>query len=132
MDRPRADFSNVRVLLVEDEPLILIDCESILGAIGVGNIVSVTNAADATAALERSPGGFDVAILDISLHGSSSLPLAAALAEKGISTGFMSGYTLSDLPEPFRAYPYISKPFASEQLRALLESLLQQSPTAPA
>lgn len=130
MHRQPSDFAHVRVLLVEDEPLILIDCESILSAIGVTNIVSVTNAADATSALASQPAGFDVAILDISLSGSSSLPLAELLAQKSVPTGFMSGYSLADLPEAFRTRPYISKPFAPDQLRALLEKLLQQAPRA--
>ncbi len=129
MNRTNSNFAEARVLLVEDEPLILIDCEAILRSIGVTSIVGVTNAKDAAGALDAAPGGFDVAILDISLQGGSSLPLAQILAERGVPTGFMSGYSPADLPEAFRDAPYISKPFIPGQLRQLLESLLQGAPT---
>lgn len=128
MHRPIPSFAEARVLLVEDEPLILMDCEAILRSIGIQSIVGVTNAKDAISALDASPDGFDVAVLDISLHGSSSLPLAQILAERGVRTGFMSGYSPADLPEPFRGAPYVSKPFIPGQLRTLLENLLQSMP----
>lgn len=122
-------LADARVLIVEDEPLILIDCETILRDIGVGHVVGATTAREAILALEQVPAGFNVAILDVSLQETSSLQLAEILAARGVTTGFMSGYGLEALPEKFRDKPYISKPFVPAQLTAML-ALMLAPPTA--
>ena len=116
-------LDRIRVLLVEDEPLIALDCETILRQLGVGQILCATNVADAHAAIERE--SFDVAILDIAVGDSDSLQLSQRLAELSIPIGFMSGYRNEDLPEMLRGRPFVSKPFTSTQLGTLLEELLQ-------
>lgn len=118
-------LARAKVLIVEDEPLILIDCETILRDIGVGTIVGVTTAKDAVLALDAEPQSFDVAILDVSLQESSSLPLADMLTARGILTGFMSGYGINDLPAHFRDKPYIAKPFVPAQLAQMLAEMLE-------
>lgn len=127
MQTAQLRLASAKVLIVEDEPLILIDCESILRDMGVTHVVGVTTVKEAILALERQTPRFDVAILDISLQETSSLPLADMLTARGIPTGFMSGYALNDLPEPFRSRPYIAKPFAPPRLAALLVQMLAQS-----
>lgn len=117
-------FGEVRVLLVEDEPLILLDCEAILASLGVGHVQSATSVPEAKALLDAGHT-FDVAILDISLGGTSSFELAGELGNLQVPAGFMSGYSSQDIPEAFRGRPYINKPFAQGQLKSLLESLIQ-------
>jgi CheY-like chemotaxis protein len=124
MPAPQMHLGDLKVLIVEDEPLILLDCESILRDIGVETIVGVTTAKDAVESLEAAAAPFEIAILDISLQESSSLPLADVLAARGVVTGFMSGYALEDLPGHFHDRPYISKPFAPAQLKQMLEQLI--------
>lgn len=72
-------FGEVRVLLVEDEPLILLDCEAILASLGVGHVQSATSVPEAKALLEAGHA-FDVAILDISLarHRASNWQASSA------------------------------------------------------
>jgi DNA-binding NtrC family response regulator len=117
-------FGEVRVLLVEDEPLILFDCEAILASLGVGHVQSATSVPEAKALLDAGHT-FDVAILDISLGGTSSFELAGELGNLQVPAGFMSGYSSQDIPEAFRGRPYINKPFAQGQLKSLLEILIQ-------
>jgi len=124
MQPAHARLHGLRVLIVEDEPLILIDCETILKDIGVGTVVGVTTAKDAVHAVENADAAFHVAILDVSLQDSSSLPLADVLEARGVITGFMSGYGHDDLPEQFQARPYVAKPFVPAQLKAMLEELI--------
>lgn len=124
MQPAHAHLADAKVLIVEDEPLILMDCETILRDIGVGHVVGVTTAREALLALDQSPSGFDVAILDVSLQETSSLALADMLAARGVATGFMSGYAIETLPEKFRDKPYISKPFVPAQLTAMLAAML--------
>lgn len=118
-------FAHLKILIVEDEPLILIDCEMILRDLGTSAIVAVTNAKDAAGALDAPSSRFDLALLDISLQDGSSLPLAHMLAARGVPVGFMSGYAHADLPEQFRDRPYIAKPFDPAQLKAMIERMMQ-------
>lgn len=117
-------FGEVHVLIVEDEPLILLDCEAILRSLGVGHVLSATSVPEAKALLAAGHT-FDVAILDISLGGTSSFELASELSRLQVPAGFMSGYSSQDMPDAFRDRPYINKPFAQGQLKALLEVLIQ-------
>jgi CheY-like chemotaxis protein len=110
---------------VEDEPLILLDCESMLRGLGVGQVASATSDKEARALLDDGRR-FDAAILDISLGGSSSFALASHLAGINVPAGFMSGYSAADLPDELKGRPYVNKPFAQEQLKLLLETLLAQ------
>lgn len=123
-------LASARVLIVEDEPLILMDCETILRDIGVRQIVGVTTAKDALTAMEQH-GGFDLAILDVSLQDSSSLPLADILGARGVITGFMSGYGIDDLPQHFRDRPYVAKPFVPSQLAAMLTLMCEKLASTP-
>jgi EAL domain-containing protein (putative c-di-GMP-specific phosphodiesterase class I)/ActR/RegA family two-component response regulator len=66
----------IRVLLVDDEPLILRSFARALDRAGIGN-VSVGNGADALQALEQSD--FDVIISDISMPLMSGVELLAAI-----------------------------------------------------
>lgn len=117
-------FGEVSVLIVEDEPLILLDCEAILASLGVGHVQSATSVPEAKALLEAGHA-FDVAILDISLGETSSFELAGELGRLQVPAGFMSGYNSQDMPEAFRNRPYINKPFAQAQFKTLLEILIQ-------
>lgn len=118
-------LAQLSVLLLEDEPLILLDCHAILQGIGVREICGASTVGEAETLL--SARSFDVAILDISLNGASSLPLAARLDEAGIPCGFMTGYSEADFPEGMKGRPYIAKPFSPEQIKSLLRTLVGTS-----
>jgi CheY-like chemotaxis protein len=72
---------------------------------------------------ELAKGNFDAVLLDMGLDGPYSPEVADVLLETGIPFAFVTGYD-----EPFEArhadVPLLSKPFTSEQLRALLEKLI--------
>ena len=68
----------LRVLLVEDEPLIAIDGEDMLRAMGVDDVVCVRTVAEGMAALDANQ--FHAALLDLRLGQESSIPLAQRLA----------------------------------------------------
>lgn len=138
-DQATRDWGNVKsqsarldgicVLLVEDEPLIALDCETILRRLGVGQVLCATSMPDAYAAIAR--GNFDVAILDIAVGNSDSLQLSQRLTELAIPVGFLSGYRNEDLPEILRNRPFVSKPFTATQLGDLLDQLLKPTGSKP-
>lgn len=123
-------LDGIRVLLVEDEPLIALDCETMLRRLGVGQVLCATNVPDADAAIAR--GNFDVAILDVAVGDSNSLQLCQRLKARSIPVGIMSGYSSDDLPQELRSMPFVSKPFSATQLGELLHTLLKPAGEIPA
>ena len=79
----------------------------------------------AAAHLLVSAPGVDAAILDIQLGDHSSVSIAAALHSKGLPFAFASGYGADGVPEGFRNYPVLQKPFTIEELERCLATLLR-------
>jgi CheY-like chemotaxis protein len=99
----------LRILLVEDEPIIAMTAEDMLDAIGCEVVASAATLEEALAASAR--GGFDVAMLDINLNGVASLPVADALEQAGTPFIFTTGYGV---------VPLVAKPYRIVDLQAAL------------
>jgi two-component system, response regulator PdtaR len=106
----------VRILLVEDEPLILMDLELQLQDAGY-EVISAHNADEAIDALVG--GQFDVVLTDIDMPGSmDGLRLAAAVRHRWPPTQIvvMSGKRHPSVDElPTRAR-FLSKPLKTTEL----------------
>ena len=85
-------LDGLRVLLIEDEPLIALDVEELCLEYGAASVV-VLRDINETEAIDFS--AFDVAIVDLVLGQRSTLPVAAALKAAGIPFVFSSGYARS-------------------------------------
>jgi two-component SAPR family response regulator len=110
-----------RVLIVEDEMLIGMLLEDMLADIGHAVAATISRVKDALAAVERET--FDIAILDVHLHGESAFPVAEALIKRGIPFVFATGYGERGLPEAYRDRPVLQKPFAKDDLERVLKTL---------
>jgi CheY-like chemotaxis protein len=110
-----------RILVVEDEMLIGMLLEDMLTDMGHEVAAIVPRLKDALAAVERE--SFDLAVLDVHLHGESAFPVADALIAKGVPFIFATGYGERGLPENYRGRPVLQKPFAREDLERLLKTL---------
>jgi CheY-like chemotaxis protein len=111
-----------RVLIVEDELMIRMLLEDMLGELGYTIAAQASRMDEALAAAERAD--FDLAILDVNLNGETSAPVAEALAARGCPFVFSTGYGNSGLPERFRDRPTLKKPFQIDGLGRTLESAL--------
>jgi CheY-like chemotaxis protein len=111
----QTDLSGLRVLIVEDEPLIAMHIEDTLNDLGCVTVSIASNLADAL----RTVGiqNFDAALLDVNLHGASSLPVAELLLRQKKPFVFSTGYGISGVPEHFRSIPMLQKPFRESELR---------------
>jgi len=117
----------LRVLLVEDEPLIAIDAEDTLRHMGVEDVIWARNVADGLAAIDANT--FHAGLLDLRLGGETSIPLAQRLAAQGVPFGFLTGFEDRAIPPEFKDRPIVAKPFTAQQLGGLLVRLV--SPQAP-
>ncbi|HEY1750923.1 MAG TPA: response regulator [Caulobacteraceae bacterium] len=108
-----------RVLVVEDESLVAMLLEDVLGDLGcevIGPAASVEQALALIAA-----GGFDFALLDVKLGAAAtSFPVADALRAAGVPFAFVTGYGAESLRPDLRDTPVIAKPIDPEAIAALL------------
>ncbi len=113
-----------RVLLIEDEPLVLMDLESILTAAGC-EIVGPAGTLEAAKRLVAD-ADCDLALIDVNLAGSPVDELAAALTQKDVPFAFVTGYAREALPRGFGEAVLLGKPFNQDQLLGVVEALLPQ------
>jgi|SRR6185437_480040 CheY-like chemotaxis protein len=102
-----------RCLVLDDEFLIALDIQQILEAAGAANVVCVSEAADALAAIRNGPR-FDLAVLDVVLSGAmrTSVMVAAALAAQKTPFVFLTGMRGEDVhTRQFPKAPVLEKPY---------------------
>lgn len=108
-------LSGRRVLVVEDEMLIVMMIEDMLSDLGCESVITAASVDSALGTLEAH--AFDVAMLDSNLNGKSSDPIAEALVIRGVPFFFATGQKSGGLTS--RGYPerpVLQKPFNLEQL----------------
>jgi CheY-like chemotaxis protein len=125
-----ADLSHIRRLLVlEDEALILLDLEQTLAEAGVETVLLAANNEDALAIVEGAD--LDAAILDVNLgRGGRSYDVARRLKQKGVPIVFSSG--ANEIADGFHDVPLVLKPFSTEQLVNTLRNACSERDTAAA
>jgi CheY-like chemotaxis protein len=111
-----------RVLIVEDDVMIRMLIEDMLGDLGFTVAAEASKVHEALAAVNST--AFDVAILDVNLSGETTGPVAEALAARGTPFVFATGYGEHGLPDQFRDRPLLKKPFQIESLKRVLETAL--------
>jgi len=112
-----------RLLVVEDDFIISLELQSILGAAGAEVVTTCHNVSDALRAITAKK--LDAALLDVKLGRETAAPVARQLTRLGIPFLFYTGQTESD---PTRAEwpgaPIIAKPSPSRQIVNALAQLL--------
>jgi CheY-like chemotaxis protein len=101
-------LAGLKILVVEDEPIIAMVLEELLEDEGAIPTIagSLPQAADALA-----EGSFDAAILDINVHGEKSYGIGRTLLERRVPFVFASGYGDALNPEEFAHVPTVTKPY---------------------
>jgi DNA-binding response OmpR family regulator len=115
-------LSGVRVLIVEDDPLMAMDLEDSLteaGAAVVGVCRSVEEAM-ARAAVDD----FAVAVLDFSLGSDTASPVARRLARRGVPFVLYTGKSIRDPSLREWACPIVEKPASPRKLVSALRAAL--------
>lgn len=120
-----ADSEALRIVIVEDESMVAMLLEDMLGELG-HNIVAVAGSIEKAEELFAGTD-FDLAILDVNINGAYTYPLAATLKEKGLPFLFSTGYGRSGLRPEWREYPVLQKPFTEFDVRIAIEASMSQS-----
>ncbi len=111
-----------RVLLVEDEVLITLLLQDML-------LDLECEVADAPASLDDAlsaarNGAFDLALIDLNLHGNLSYPVADILKARRIPFIFVTGYGAAALEPTYAGTPVLEKPFHRKDLEAIIARVL--------
>jgi CheY-like chemotaxis protein len=122
-----------RILIVEDEPLVAFDNETMVASAGYTVVATVDSVREALAVLEReaapsaeeseeAEGGIDLILTDIQLTGKrSGIDLAAEAQARGIPVLFAT----ANPPEASdgNALGVLSKPYNERRLKAALKAV---------
>lgn len=111
-------LAGVRVLLVEDEPIIAMTAEDMLEELGCTAVATASTLAEALEAVERVD--FDIVLLDINLNGIESHPVADRLREAGRPFVVTTGYG-SDAAQ---GAPVVAKPYRLRDLETAMTQAL--------
>lgn len=114
-------MTRCKVLVVEDEPLIALDIESMLEWLGCDMVGPVARLSDALKIVETE--AFDCAILDINVRGGYITPVAEILLDRHVPVLLSTGYNEYALPSTLTSQARLAKPYTSEQLERELRLL---------
>lgn len=114
-------LDRLRVLVVEDEPIIALAIEDALVDLGATPVLA-ERLADAEAALAHDAP--DAAILDVNIHGQRSYRIAEALTARGVPFIFATGYGDAEHPPMFRTAPTLTKPYGRDEIAAAFAALV--------
>lgn len=110
----------MRVLILEDDPFIALDLQTIVEMDGHEVIGVFDNLAEAR---EHLTDGFDFALLDIDVADGKSFAIAAELKSRQIPFVFVSASRPAELPSELRGVSFVPKPYRET---AILDALAGQ------
>ena len=117
-------LAGLRVLLVEDSPLVAAAADDMLTEIGCVTVGPATTMALAVDLVEN--GEFDAAVVDMNIRGAKAFSLLKALDRRNIPYLISSGYADWTMPAEFSDRPRLPKPFGPYALRNGLGLLIAQ------
>jgi CheY-like chemotaxis protein len=118
-----------RVLIVEDEAVIAMALEMFLEELGAQVVATAGNVQDA---LQKATSeDFDLAFVDINLHGQKAHVLPGVLERRRKPFAFVTGYGEQGVLEAHADAPVVAKPFSRAAISTALETLKSRLPEAP-
>ena len=117
---PQHEAGAFSVLVVEDEMLISFMLEDFIAEAGHALVGPCATLAEAQAAVAE--GGFDAALVDLSLPDGTTAPVIEALAAQGVPFAIMSGRSDQRLERD--AVGLLAKPFTYDDFAAMLSALV--------
>ena len=114
-----APIAGLSVFVIEDESLVLVNLEDMLGELGC-TLVGPAMRLDQAEAMFDLAAGADVAVLDVNIGGKPVFPFAEKLAAKSVPLVLATGYGRDGLPEQWQTMTVLSKPYTLDDLAGAL------------
>lgn len=115
-------LSGRRVLVVEDELLVLMMIEDMLADLGCESVTAAATVDKALALIDAQV--FDAAMLDRNLNGNTSHSVAEALIARGVPFVYCTGNGGHEMRSHYLDRPVLKEPFKYEELVEMLTRLL--------
>jgi CheY-like chemotaxis protein len=115
-------LSGRKILVVEDEMLVLMMIEDMLTDLGCEAVTVAATVEQALAQIDTQT--FDAVMLDMNLNGNTTYSVADVLALRMVPFVFSTGYSGHDTRYGYRDRPMLKKPFRVEELAAVFTNLL--------
>lgn len=119
-------LSGVKVLIVEDDPLMALDLEGVLAEAGAVVVGLCQNVDQAMARAKRDD--FAVAVLDFSLGMDTASPVARRLVRRGVPFILYTGKSSGDPTLAEWACPIVEKPAPPRELVSAIRAVLMRGP----
>ena len=110
-------MGELRILVVEDDPVISLHLESIITQIVDAEVIVSQSAAEARFALQ---GVIDYAFLDVDVTDGTTYAVASALHARAIPFAFLSASNREHVPAALRSAPFVAKPYTPGDIADLL------------
>ena len=117
-------LSQRRILVVEDEMMLMMMLEDILAELGCAVVPAGRVAKALTLAANEE---LDGAILDVNVAGERVYPVAEVLNRRGIPFVFSTGYGGETLPVEYSNRPLLGKPYLAEHVERALTTALTRA-----
>lgn len=111
-----------RVLVVDDEALIAMMLSDLIAEYGHETVGPAHSEGQALELLDTTR--VDAAILDVTLGDQDSFNVADVLGRRGIPFAFATGHGVHAMPDAYRDYRTVSKPFDFEVVQRVIDELV--------
>ena len=114
-------MKTLRILIVEDEPLVAMGLEMMVTEIVTAAVVVEASVAATKEVLHEA---LDFAFLDVDVTDGKTFEVAQILERKRVPFAFVSGSPQEQLPSDLRSVPFIPKPCYPAQIECVLQAVV--------
>jgi CheY-like chemotaxis protein len=114
-------MKTLHILIVEDEPLVAIDLETVVAELVTAAVVVKPSVAATKKVLNEA---LDFAFLDVNVTDGKTFEVAQILERKHVPYVFISASPQEHLPSDLRSAPFIPKPFYKAQIERALQVIV--------
>ena len=115
-------MKQMSILIVEDEALIRMMLGEMIEELGHTVVAEAGSVAEGRSLADTED--YDLAILDINLHGENVLPVAEVVSKRKLPFLFLSGYGARGVPNGFEGAAVLSKPCTVELLKRAIDAAI--------
>jgi DNA-binding response OmpR family regulator len=115
-------LNGLSVFVVEDEMMVSLLLEDMLGSLGCNDVVHAASVSTALEEIEKATP--DLAVLDVNLGNEMVYPVAEKLNVAGVPFVFTTGYGRGAIKLEWAARPCVQKPFNIDAFAAALRTAL--------